>query len=93
MAYAQWVTLRQNKTLCLSGGSVGQVVDCSLEATNRVANRIAQSRFDTWGRSCRFTLMIYTHVLQRGACGVQSPLDRLTIDQQHGTVEVLDEFR
>ncbi len=21
--------------------------------------------------------MIYTHVLQRGACGVQSPLDRL----------------
>jgi len=27
------------------------------------------------------TTMIYTHVLQRGACGVQSPLDRLTIDQ------------
>ena len=23
------------------------------------------------------TTMIYTHVLQRGACGVQSPLDRL----------------
>ena len=22
------------------------------------------------------TTMIYTHVLQRGACGVQSPLDR-----------------
>lgn len=28
------------------------------------------------------TTMIYTHVLQRGACGVQSPLDRLPRDSQ-----------
>ena len=30
------------------------------------------------------TTMIYTHVLQRGACGVQSPLDRLA--QNHSSI-------